>query len=110
MDAQAESDQNKKRSEATPNKQILTAMLGEIKHLLPVKLQEDCTISFDLFLDTSSLVLRYLTQHTGPTLKLKAGKRRAALRAKNGEEHTKLLQECVEWEVNSKTLLQSIML
>lgn len=60
--------------------------------------KSDGTMTFDFFLESSKLVIKYTYNFTKEGLQKHSDERRAAVKAKNIEQCQKLILETANWE------------
>lgn len=105
--AQKESEEKAEFEKAAPPKEVVEALVAEGKKLGEPQYKSDGTMTFDFFLETSKIVLRYTHKQTKDGLAAHAIKRREAI-AKNDEEaFQKLILTTANWEQLTNTLIQA---
>jgi len=105
--AQKESEEKAEFARAQPPKEIVEKLIEEGKKLGDPQYKQDGTMTFDYFLETSKIVVKYTYIQTKEGLEEHAIKRRAAIAAKNEEEFQKLVLATANWEQLTNTLIQA---
>ena len=105
--AQKESEEKAEFDRAQPPKEVIDALVAEGRQLGTPQYKQDGTMTFDYFLETSKLVVKYTHQQTKDGLAEHAVKRRAAIAANNEEEFQKLVLDTANWEQLTNTLIQA---
>lgn len=82
--AQKESEEKAEFDRAQPPKEVIDAIIAEGKALGEPEYKQDGTMTFDFFLQTSKIVIKYTTMQTKDGLAEHAVKRREAI--KNNDE------------------------
>lgn len=105
--AQKESEEKAEFHRAQPTKAIVSKIIEEGKLLGEPQYKQDGTMTFDYFLETSKIVVKYTYIQTKEGLDEHAIKRRAAIAANNEEEFQKLVLATANWEQLTNTLIQA---
>jgi len=84
--AQKESEEKAEFERAQPPPAVIEALVKEGKLLGEPQYKQDGTMTFDYFLETSKIVVKYTHQQTAAGLAEHSIKRRAAIAAGNEEE------------------------
>jgi len=105
--AQKESEEKAEFERAQPPKEVVDAIVEEGKKLGDPQYKNDGTMTFDYFLQTSKIVIKYTILQTKDGLAEHAVKRREAI-AKNDEEgFQQLVLKTANWEQLTNTLIQA---
>lgn len=105
--AQKESEEKAEFEKAQPPKEVIEALIADGKGLGEAQYKQDGTMTFDYFLETSKLVVKYTYLQTKEGLELHAVKRREAIKNKDEESFQKLVLETANWEQLTNTLIQA---
>jgi len=105
--AQKESEEKAEFERAQPPPEVVEALLKEAKVLGEPQYKQDGTMTFDFFLETSKLVVKYTHMQTAEGLAEHAIKRRAAIAAGSEDEFQKLVLQTANWEQLTNTLIQA---
>lgn len=105
--AQKESEEKAEFDRAQPPKEVVDQIVAEGKALGAPQYKQDGTMTFDYFLETSKIVVKYTYMQTKDGLSEHATKRRAAIAAGNEEEFQKLVLNTANWEQLTNTLIQA---
>jgi len=105
--AQKESEEKAEFDAAQPPKEVIDALIAEGKKLGEPQYKQDGTMTFDYFLETSKIVVKYTFQQTKDGLAEHAVKRRAAIAEGNEDEFQKLVLATANWEQLTNTLIQA---
>lgn len=105
--AQKESEEKAEFDRAQPPKEVVDQIIAEGKLLGEPQYKQDGTMTFDYFLETSKIVVKYTYMQTKDGLAEHATKRRAAIAAGNEEEFQKLVLNTANWEQLTNTLIQA---
>lgn len=105
--AQKESEEKAEFDKAQPPKEIIDKLIAEGKKLGEAQYKQDGTMTFDYFLETSKLVIKYTYLQTKDGLDAHQIKRREAIKNKDEEAFQKLVLETANWEQLTNTLIQA---
>ena len=105
--AQKESEEKAEFEKAQPPKEVIDALIAEGKKLGEAQYKQDGTMTFDYFLNTSKLVIKYTYLQTKDGLDAHSVKRRQAIKDKDEEAFQKLVLETANWEQLTNTLIQA---
>jgi len=105
--AQKESEEKAEFERAQPSASIVSSLIAEGQLLGEPQYKKDGTMTFDYFLETSKVVIKYTHEQTAEGLAEHAIKRRAAIAAGNEEEFQKLVLATANWEQLTNTLIQA---
>jgi len=105
--AQKESEEKAEFEKAQPPKEVIDKLLAEGKKLGEAQYKQDGTMTFDYFLNTSKLVIKYTYLQTKDGLEAHSVKRRQAIKDKDEEAFQKLVLETANWEQLTNTLIQA---
>lgn len=105
--AQKESEEKAEFEKASPPKEVIEKLVAEGKALGEPQYKQDGTMTFDYFLDTSKIVVRYTYQQTKDGLAEHAIKRREAIKNNDEEAFQKLILATANWEQLTNTLIQA---
>ena len=105
--AQKESEEKAEFEKAQPPKEVIDKLLAEGKALGEAQYKQDGTMTFDYFLETSKLVVKYTFLQTKDGLEEHQKKRRQAIKDKDEEMFQKLVLETANWEQLTNTLIQA---
>ena len=105
--AQKESEEKAEFEKAQPPKEVIDALIAEGKKLGEAQYKQDGTMTFDFFLQTSKLVIKYTYLQTKDGLEAHSVKRRQAIKDKDEEAFQKLVLETANWEQLTNTLIQA---
>lgn len=96
--AQKESEEKQAFERATPKPEIMQKLLVESDKLGKPEYKQDGTMTFDFFLESSKLIIKYTYEFTKDGLAKHAMDRRAAVKDKDLEKCQKLILETANWE------------
>ena len=105
--AQKESEEKAEFERAQPPAEIVAALVEEGKVIGEPQYKQDGTMTFDYFLETSKIVVKYTYNQTKDGLAEHAIKRREAIRNGNEDEFQKLVLATANWEQLTNTLIQA---
>ena len=105
--AQKQSEEKAEFDRAQPPPEVIEQLQKEGDVLGKPQFKQDGTMTFDFFLETSKIVVKYTYQQTKDGLEEHAVKRRAAIKAGNEEEFQKLVLATANWEQLTNTLIQA---
>ena len=105
--AQKESEEKAEYERAQPPAEVIAELVKEGKALGAPQYKQDGTMTFDFFLETSKLVIKYVYNQTKDGLEEHAKKRREAIKNENEEEFQKLVLATANWEQLTHTLIQA---
>lgn len=105
--AQKESEEKAEFEKAQPPKEVIEQLIKEGKKLGEAQYKQDGTMTFDFFLETSKLVIKYTYLQTREGLEAHAVKRRESIKNKDEEAFQKLVLETANWEQLTNTLIQA---
>mgnify|MGYP000970976152 CR=1 FL=1 len=105
--AQKESEEKAEFDRAQPPAEVIEALIKEGKLLGEPQYKQDGTMTFDYFLETSKIVVKYTHLQTAEGLAQHSVARRAAIAANNEEEFQKLVLATANWEQLTNTLIQA---
>ena len=96
--AQRDTEARKAIEAATPPKEQMAKLIAEANVLGKPEYKSDGTMTFDYFLETSKLVVKFTYTQTKDGLEEHAKKRREAVKAKDIELCQKMILEMANWE------------
>ena len=96
--AQKESEDRQVFEKASPPIELLYQMLAESEGLGKAEFKQDETLTFDYYLQSSKLALKYTYNFTKDGLDKHAQERRIAVKEKDIEKCQKLILETANWE------------
>merc|ERR1712060_842552 len=105
--AQKESEEKAEFERAQPPAEVVAALVEEGKVIGEPQYKQDGTMTFDYFLETSKIVVKYTYNQTKDGLAEHAVKRREAIRNGNEDEFQKLVLATANWEQLTNTLIQA---
>ena len=105
--AQKESEEKAEFEKAQPPKEVIEKLIAEGKALGEAQYKQDGTMTFDYFLETSKIVVKYTFLQTKEGLEEHQKKRRQAIKDKDEEQFQKLVLETANWEQLTNTLIQA---
>lgn len=105
--AQKESEEKAEFEKAQPPKEVIDKLTEEGKLLGEAQYKQDGTMTFDYFLETSKLVIKYTYLQTKDGLEIHQVKRREAIKNNDEETFQKLVLETANWEQLTNTLIQA---
>ena len=105
--AQKESEEKAEFDRAQPSPEVIEQLVAEGKALGNPEYKQDGTMTFDFFLQTSKIVIKYVYNQTKDGLEEHAVKRREAIKNNNEEEFQKLVLATANWEQLTHTLIQA---
>lgn len=105
--AQKESEEKAEFEKASPPKEVIDALIEEGKKLGNPEYKNDGTMTFDFFLETSKIVVRYTHAQTKDGLAIHSIKRREAIKNNDEEAFQKLILATANWEQLTNTLIQA---
>ena len=105
--AQKESEEKAEFDRAQPGPEVIEQLVAEGKALGNPEYKQDGTMTFDFFLQTSKIVIKYVYNQTKDGLEEHAVKRREAIKNNNEEEFQKLVLATANWEQLTHTLIQA---
>lgn len=107
MIAQKESEEKAEFDRAQPGPEVIEQLVEEGRALGNPEYKKDGTMTFDFFLETSKIVIKYVYNQTKDGLEEHAKKRREAIKNNNEEEFQKLVLATANWEQLTHTLIQA---
>jgi len=105
--AQKESEEKAEFDRAKPPQEVIDALIKEGEALGEPQYKSDGTMTFDYFLQTAKIALKYTIMQTKDGLKEHADTRRKAISEKDEELFQKLVLKVANWEQLSHTLIQA---
>jgi len=105
--AQKESEEKAEFERASPPKEVVEAIVAEGKKLGEPEYKQDGTMTFDYFLETSKIVVKYTMMQTKEGLAEHAIKRREAIKNNDEEAFQQLVLKTANWEQLTNTLIQA---
>ena len=105
--AQKESEERAEFERAQPPPDVIQKIQQEGKALGEPQYKQDGTMTFQYFLETSKIVVKYTFLQTKQGLEEHAVARREAIRNGNEEEFQKLVLKTANWEQLTNTLIQA---
>ena len=96
--AQKESEEKAEFDKAQPPKEIIDKLIADGRKIGEAQYKQDGTMTFDYFLETSKLVIKYTYLQTKDGLDAHQIKRREAIKNKDEEAFQKLVLETANWE------------
>jgi hypothetical protein len=105
--AQKESEEKAAFEKATPPAETIKQLLADADQLGKPEYKQDGTMTFDYFLESSKLIIRYCYNFTKEGLAKHAVERRAAVKEKDIEKVQKLILETANWEQLSTSVIQA---
>ena len=105
--AQKESEEKAEFDRAQPPKEVVEELIAEGKALGEPQYKQDGTMTFDYFLETSKIVIKYTIQQTQAGLAEHAVKRREAIAEGKEEVFQQLVLKTANWEQLTNTLIQA---
>lgn len=96
--AMKENEEKAEFARATPPPEIVAKMLEEGKALGDPQYKQNGTMTFDYFLDTSKIIVKFTYMQTKEGLAEHAVKRREAIKAGDEDLFNKLILETANWE------------
>jgi len=105
--SQKESEEKAEFEKAQPPADVVAMLCEEGSKIGEPQYKKDGTMTFDYFLETSKIVVKYTHMQTAEGLAEHATKRRAAIAAGNEEEFQKLVLATANWEQLTNTLIQA---
>lgn len=105
--AQKESEERQAFEKATPPKEVLEELFKEADALGKPEYKQDGTMTFDFFLESSKLIIKYCFNFTKEGLEKHAKERRTAVKEKDIEKCQKLILETANWEQLATSVIQA---
>jgi hypothetical protein len=105
--AQKESEEKAEFDRAMPPKEVIDALIEEGKTLGEPEYKSDGTMTFDYFLSTSKIVIKYTINQTQEGLMDHQEIRRKAIADGDEEQFQKLVLKTANWEQLTNTLIQA---
>ena len=105
--AQKESEEKAEFDRAQPPKEVVEKILKEGQALGQPQYKQDGTMTFQYFLDTMKIVVRYVQLQCREGQATFALERRAAIKAKDEELYQKLIMKSANWEQLTANLIQA---
>lgn len=96
--AQKESEERATVEKATPPAEVLEQLKKDAEKLGKPEYKQDGTMTFDYFLESSKLIIKYTFDFTKEGLAKHASERRQAVKDKDQERVQKLILEAANWE------------
>ena len=105
--AQKESEEKAEFERAQPPKEVIDALIAEGKALGDPQFKQDGTMTFDYFLETSKIVVKYTIQQTKDGIEEHSVARRKAIADGDEEKFQQLVLKTANWEQLTNTLIQA---
>lgn len=105
--AQKESEEKAEFDKASPPKEVIDALVEEGRVLGEPQYKSDGTMTFDYFLNTSKIVIKYTINQTKAGLEAHQVERRKAIASGDEEKFQSLILKTANWEQLTNTLIQA---
>lgn len=105
--AQKQSEEKAEMDRAKPPQDQIDKLIEEGRALGPPQYKQDGTMTFEYFMNTSKIVVKYMTAHTKQGMAEHQVERRAAIKAGDEELFQKLVLKTANWEQLTQTMVQA---